>query len=327
MQGVNTDVDMENVLHAAHEVNLLPSVCSVIGWPSFFAIDAQFTRYAIMTGQVKRRGAERLWPPGAQRLASGSGSPFFRNAAGSHFVAPAATDVMELMRELPIILFGVGGVGQALLRQILDCRGLHAIQYGLHLQLLAVCDSNGAIVEPSEGIADEMLQEALTLKAADGWRIIRARRTAGRFVQHRRYCGPGERWSNIDCTFATQLCPVCCMRCWNDGMGWRLPARKKPLTIEQEVATADSAGVTPRSNAAARAISAPAAGEATVSAGLPVIATLSRLVDRRRCRAAHSRSSAARWAMSCPACRQDGVRRGSACLRRTPSAYRRRTRR
>ena len=60
MQGVNTGVDMENVLHAAHEVNLLPSVCSVIGWPSFFAIDAQFTRYAIMTGQVKRRGAERL---------------------------------------------------------------------------------------------------------------------------------------------------------------------------------------------------------------------------------------------------------------------------
>ncbi len=38
------------------------------------------------------------------------------------------------MRTIPIILFGAGGVGGALLRQILDNRVFHANTYGLTLE-------------------------------------------------------------------------------------------------------------------------------------------------------------------------------------------------
>ena len=74
----------------------------------------------------------------------------------------------ERMRDLPVILFGVGGVGRALLRQILEHRSLHAIQYGLYLRLMAVCDRNGAVLEPSEGIDDDMLREIVALKESGG---------------------------------------------------------------------------------------------------------------------------------------------------------------
>ncbi|MDI9546402.1 MAG: homoserine dehydrogenase [Chloroflexota bacterium] len=184
---------------------------------------------------------------------------------------------MELMRELPIILFGVGGVGQALLRQILDCRGLHAIQYGLHLQLLAVCDSNGAIVEPSEGIADEMLREALTLKEG-----------GGRLADHPDGGPQGDSYSIVDIAGRAGAVVVDCTAsdATVPGLLYALERRyrvalanKKPLTIEQEVYDRlTSAGVTPRSNAAAPRHLGASRWEATVGAGLPVIATLNRLV-------------------------------------------------
>ena len=63
------------------------------------------------------------------------------------------------MQELPIILFGVGGVGSALLRQIVEQRSLHADEYGLRLNVCAVCDSSGAIIESGPGLDDDLLAE------------------------------------------------------------------------------------------------------------------------------------------------------------------------
>lgn len=67
------------------------------------------------------------------------------------------------MQDLPIILLGVGGVARALLRQIIEHRSFHAIHYGLNLPILAVCDRNGAIVEPNSGLDDVTLADLLAL--------------------------------------------------------------------------------------------------------------------------------------------------------------------
>src|SRR5690606_35370404 len=77
-----------------------------------------------------------------------------------------ATDKERTMRSLPVILFGVGGVGRALLRQIVEQRSFHALQYGLRLELLAVCDSDGALVEPTDGLDDELIYEVIAAKEA-----------------------------------------------------------------------------------------------------------------------------------------------------------------
>ena len=48
--------------------------------------------------------------------------------------------------ELPIILFGAGGVGRSLVRQIVENRGFHATEYGLKLPILALLYRGGAVV-------------------------------------------------------------------------------------------------------------------------------------------------------------------------------------
>ena len=70
------------------------------------------------------------------------------------------------MHEIPVILFGVGGVGRALIRQIIENRAYHASQYGIALQLVAVCDRSSAVIELDGGLTDETLRELLVLKAA-----------------------------------------------------------------------------------------------------------------------------------------------------------------
>ncbi len=72
------------------------------------------------------------------------------------------------MNELPVVLFGVGGVGQALVRQIVENRERHTRQYGLWIRFLALCDSRSAVVEPMEGLNDAQLLDILDIKARGG---------------------------------------------------------------------------------------------------------------------------------------------------------------
>ncbi len=71
-----------------------------------------------------------------------------------------------MLRELPLILFGVGGVGRAFIRQIVADRTLHATEYGLRINMLALCDSSGAAMELGQGIDDVNLVDLLELKEA-----------------------------------------------------------------------------------------------------------------------------------------------------------------
>ncbi len=189
------------------------------------------------------------------------------------------------MHSLPVILFGVGGVGCSLLRQIVEQRSFHALQYNLTLEILAVCDSDGAVIEPSGGLDDDLLHEIIAAKAA-GKRL--AQHPAG---------GPQSDLVGIvdiagragvvvvDCTATADTVPALLFA--RDQQYKIVLANKKPLTIDQEVYNRlTSAGGTNGSGAnnSGEASSpvrqfADTRWETTVGAALPVIATLNRLVS------------------------------------------------
>jgi homoserine dehydrogenase len=184
------------------------------------------------------------------------------------------------MRDLPIILLGVGGVGRALLRQIIEQRSFHALQYGLRLELLAVCDSNGALVEPSGGLDDDLLHEIIAAKAA-GQRL--AQHPAGGIQND--LAGIVDIAGRagtvvVDCT-ATDA-TVSALLFAREQHYKIVLANKKPLTIDQEVydrlTSAGGTGDHGEGSAPVRQLSH-TRWETTVGAALPVIATLNRLVS------------------------------------------------
>jgi homoserine dehydrogenase len=176
------------------------------------------------------------------------------------------------MRALPVILLGVGGVGRALVRQIVENRPLHAEQYGLRLDLLAVADSHSAVIALEGGLADGDLREILTLKAA------------GRALADHPLGGPQSDLVGVvdvagrpgaivvDCTATDATVPALL---YSLEQGYKLVlANKKPLTIQQEVYhRLTSAGGTQGARHLGRT-----RWETTCGAALPVIAALNRLV-------------------------------------------------
>ena len=177
------------------------------------------------------------------------------------------------MNELPVVLFGVGGVGQALVRQIVENRERHARQYGLWIRFLALCDSRSAVVEPMEGLNDAQLLDILDIKAR-----------GGSLLEHP-LGGTQDDLSAIldivglpgtlvvDCTATEETVPALL---FGLERGYKLVlANKKPLTVEQEVydrlVRAGGTQTDPLNLARVR-------WETTVGAGLPVIATLNRLL-------------------------------------------------
>ena len=74
---------------------------------------------------------------------------------------------MSEIRSVPIILLGLGGVGRALVEQIVRRRPYHAQRYGIRLDIVAVCDSTGAAVAPN-GLPDADLKQAVAHKGAGG---------------------------------------------------------------------------------------------------------------------------------------------------------------
>jgi homoserine dehydrogenase len=73
------------------------------------------------------------------------------------------------MRIIPIIQFGTGNVGRWLVQHVLALRDYHAGALGLRLEYMAVCDRDGAVVNPN-GIPDEQL-EATRLAKTRGLRL------------------------------------------------------------------------------------------------------------------------------------------------------------
>jgi homoserine dehydrogenase len=184
------------------------------------------------------------------------------------------------MHELPIIVFGAGGVARSLLRQIVAGRTFHALQYGLDLRVLAVCDRDGAVIEPSTGLDDTLLDELLAHKAA------------GKQLADYPVGGPQNDLSSIvdivgragtvvvDCTATAETVPALLFAL--DRRYKIVLANKKPLTQSQEVydrltSAGGTSGADP-DRAPSRHLGR-SRWETTVGAGLPVIVTLNRLIS------------------------------------------------
>lgn len=68
---------------------------------------------------------------------------------------------------IPIIILGIGNVGRALVRQIIDLRPMHAERLRARLEVVALADSDGAIFQPG-GMQDAELEIIMRAKAEGG---------------------------------------------------------------------------------------------------------------------------------------------------------------
>ena len=68
------------------------------------------------------------------------------------------------MIRVAVILLGLGGVGQALLRQIVDGRDVHASRLSCRFELVAAVDSSGCLQAP-DGLKDEQIAAVIERKA------------------------------------------------------------------------------------------------------------------------------------------------------------------
>ncbi|MCP4417655.1 MAG: hypothetical protein GY805_13615 [Chloroflexi bacterium] len=69
------------------------------------------------------------------------------------------------MKEVSVILFGVGGVGSALLRQIVNGRSHTATRNHCHFSIIGISDSK-TMLWNSNGLSDDQLLQAVTDKAS-----------------------------------------------------------------------------------------------------------------------------------------------------------------
>jgi homoserine dehydrogenase len=67
------------------------------------------------------------------------------------------------MKRVPLIIFGAGKVGRALVEQLLDSAGVHAERDGIAFRVAAWCDRDGAVVD-EKGLWPETLRSALEAK-------------------------------------------------------------------------------------------------------------------------------------------------------------------
>jgi homoserine dehydrogenase len=179
------------------------------------------------------------------------------------------------MHRTPIILLGIGGVGSALIRQIVQNRAHHATDYDLELPILAVCDRDGAVVTLRDALDDATLLDLVAFKAGKG-----------RLADHSQG-GPQHDLAAIidiagqpgaivvDCT-ATEATAPALLRALAQGYRAVL-ANKKPLTIQQEVYDRLTRAGDTENRRAVRQF-ARTRWETTCGAGLPVIGTLNRLL-------------------------------------------------
>ena len=174
----------------------------------------------------------------------------------------------------PVILLGLGAVGRSLLRQIEEQRPLLEREYDLRIAWLALSDSSGAVAPPGSGFNGELLGEILQLKENGGALASHSRGRA--------YTSPAALVEDagrpgavvVDCTASDETLDALFLAL---ERGYQVVlANKKPLTAAQEVYDrlnrVGGAASATRSLAALRY-------ETTVGAGLPVIATLDRLVS------------------------------------------------
>jgi homoserine dehydrogenase len=158
-----------------------------------------------------------------------------------------------------IVQIGLGGVGQALVRQLQQQREFLRARYGIALSYRAVSDSSGVLAADA-GLSDGQLDAALALRAAGKRLTDDAAATSGSWQT----ALGSEPLIIVDVSAAAGMGAALAAAV---GAGHRVVlANKRPLCE----AAADFQQLT--AHGAARY-------EATVGAGLPVISTLQALLD------------------------------------------------
>jgi homoserine dehydrogenase len=171
-----------------------------------------------------------------------------------------------LSRKVPIIQFGLGGVGRALLRQIIEKREQIKRRNGLELEIVALLDSSGGIWSPN-GLDERTLRRALAAKS-EGLSLHdlptgRAKMDDVALVTRVAVAGV-KRAVVVDVTADPDLQDALLAARRHDyGL---VLANKYPLAAAQKTFRRLTGGGRLRY-------------EATVGAGLPVIATLQYLLD------------------------------------------------
>ncbi|KAH7541883.1 uncharacterized protein LOC107410363 [Ziziphus jujuba] len=181
------------------------------------------------------------------------------------------------MKNIPLILMGCGGVGRQLLQHMVSCRSLHA-KLGIHLRVVGVCDSKSLVVASdvfSMELGDEILLEVcrvkldgsslLTLSGSGEFQVFANSEIPKRIIDIAALLGKSTGLAFVDCSASSETIGVlnrvvdlgCCI----------VLANKKPLTSTME--DYDKLVSYPRR----------IRHESTVGAGLPVIASLNRIIS------------------------------------------------
>ncbi|OWM69078.1 uncharacterized protein LOC116210549 [Punica granatum] len=181
------------------------------------------------------------------------------------------------MKKIPLLLMGCGGVGRQLLQHIVSCRSLHAEQ-GVTLRVVGVCDSKSLVAAPdvyASELDDKFLLEVCRIKSAGS--SLSTLRSFGdcqvhthsdlseRLIEIASLLSKSTGLAVVDCSASSDTIEVltsaidlgCCI----------VLANKKPLASTME--HYDKLVSQPRR----------IRHESTVGAGLPVIASLNRILS------------------------------------------------
>jgi homoserine dehydrogenase len=169
-------------------------------------------------------------------------------------------------RSIPVLVFGLGGVGRALLKQILDSRPFFRERFNLELAIVCLTDSRGTIcAEAGSILGDEVLRSALSWKQGGQSLVDHAEgQTRPESVELvRRFCRPG--CLVVDCTATEETTPAL-IEALSRG-GKVVLSNKRPLTSDQELFR--SLTMNP----------ALCRWETTVGSSLPIITSLNRIIS------------------------------------------------
>lgn len=180
------------------------------------------------------------------------------------------------MKNLPLLLMGCGGVGRQLIEHIVSCRALHSKQ-GLALRVVGVCDSQTLVAVDdifNAGLHDDFLMQVCRVKSSGSsltalgafgqCQIFKNSAASTQVVEIAKLLGNSTGLAVVDCSASSETVGTlknvvdfgCCI----------VLANKKPLTssIEDHDKLVSSF----------RHIRY----ESTVGAGLPVIASVTRVI-------------------------------------------------
>ncbi|KAH9773654.1 homoserine dehydrogenase [Citrus sinensis] len=183
---------------------------------------------------------------------------------------------MATLKKIPLVLMGCGGVGRQLLQHIVSCRSLHA-NLGVHLRVVGVSDSKSLVVASdvfTKEFNDNLLSEICRLKAdhsslstliSGECQVFLDSDLRGKLSEIASLLGTSTGLAFVDCSASSETVEIltqavdlgCCI----------VLANKKPLTSTKE--DYDKLVSRPRR----------IRYESTVGAGLPVIASLNRILS------------------------------------------------